>query len=234
MNNDDQNSEQNLNNNYPKQSYVGTNNVTSPNKANTISDNDNSVEQAIEPNGYTRKIPRKVIIALPILWALFILYIIYLWITEPSDSVAGLVVLLFGIILVLFSILVLGITIATKLYYASPKVKKIGFVSLIFTISVLILVPFLLIRHNNQPYSKKDVLKFIENCEIYNVSQETEKSIILNYKDKYKDYKTNKADPRYMDDYIKAAKSNSKCKIETHELDDNVYNNNEINIVPVE
>jgi len=190
--------------------------------------------QAIEPNGYTRKIPRKVIIALPILWALFILYIIYLWITEPSDSVAGLVVLLFGIILVLFSILVLGITIATKLYYASPKVKKIGFVSLIFTISALILVPFLFIRHNDQPYSKKDVLKFIENCEIYNVSQETEKSIILNYKDKYKDYKTNKADPRYMDDYIKAAKSNSKCKIETHELDDNIYNNNEINIVPVE
>ncbi len=233
MNNDDQNSEQNLNNNYPKQSYVGTSNVTSSDKANTISDNDNSVEQAIKPNGYTRKIPRKVIIALPILWALFILYIIYLWITEPSDSVAGLVVLLFGIILVLFSILVLGITIATKLYYASPKVKKIGFVSLIFTISALILVPFLLIRHNNQPYSKKDVLKFIENCEIYNVSQETEKSIILNYKDKYKDYKTNKADPRYMDDYIKAARSNSKCKIETHELDDNVYNN-EINIVPVE
>ena len=45
MNNDDQNSKQNLNNNYPKRSSVGTSNVTSSDKANTISDNDNSVEQ---------------------------------------------------------------------------------------------------------------------------------------------------------------------------------------------
>ena len=80
----------------------------------------------------------------------------------------------------------MGITIAIKLYYASPGVRKIGFVSLIFTLSALILVPFLLIRHNNQPYSKKDVLRFIENCEIYKVSQESEKRIVVNYKDKYK------------------------------------------------
>ena len=148
-----------------------------------------------------------------IAWIITIAVWAWLSIFRPFEGISGLFLIPFILGTFLLTITSIYVGVSKKLVSSSKPIKIIGF-------SVLAIIPIILgylIYSSNQPYSKDETLRIIQNCEVYSVTLENENRAVLNYIDKDKDYKTNLADPSYFEDYAKAAESlNSSCNIDVN------------------
>lgn len=191
----------------------------------TSSDSPEELDKSTSPSGLQsilKSTSKTALILLLPIWILFFVWSFYLQATEPEDSVYGLVVTILGFFLFLASVIVVIFSVGVKLVYSSPKTRKQGLIAFSSVLVIATLSISLIIWNVNRPLSREEALSFINNCEIYNVTQDSEDRVIINYKDKSIKRKTNEVDPRHMDEYVRAAESNENCSIQTHEIKDRV------------
>ncbi|MCX6729736.1 MAG: hypothetical protein NTV95_03775 [Candidatus Saccharibacteria bacterium] len=99
------------------------------------------------------------------------------------------------------------------------KTTKLGVIVVIVIYFLLQLVMVIVkIRSDTKPMSKNEVIKLINNCEVYNVNREIGNKVIVNYKDKgINKHRTNAADAKYFDEYAEAAKNNKSCEVQIND-----------------
>ncbi|MEI6480926.1 MAG: hypothetical protein WCO19_01335 [Candidatus Saccharibacteria bacterium] len=91
-----------------------------------------------------------------------------------------------------------------------------GIIIVFFIVPIISLI--VQIRVKSRPMLKDEVIKLINNCEVYNVNREIGNKVIVNYKDKdINHHRTNGADAKYFDEYVEAAKNNTTCEVQIHD-----------------
>lgn len=92
----------------------------------------------------------------------------------------------------------------------------IGMVVIFFVVPIISFA--VQIHVKTRPMPKDEVIKLINNCEIYNVNREIGNKVIVNYKDKdINHHRTNGADAKYFDEYVETAKNNMTCEVQIHD-----------------